>query len=193
MKVAIIGGLTKTERYLPEGKEWEYWGLNAIRPKFCDGLWSRWFNLHRMEHLGKWQKGLKLEVKWALDNPRIPFYVIGAEYWRKEIPHVREFPRPRLIERYDNYHSWSFDWMLCFAIALGAEEISLHGIGSMHAGEPLSARACTEFWCGYAEAKGIKVSFDPACDLFYQYQLVRSNILYGYEDAPPVISFIQRL
>jgi len=192
MKVAIIGGECESAEYLPIGDEWEFWGLNAIRPNWAmPAKWSRWFNLHRVEHLQQeWAKGLKAEFNWASKNTTIPFYVIGVDDWLRVGNNAAnynfvEFPMKQFMALNDmrnSYHAGSFDMMVSFAISLGAKEISLHGIKLMDSGEPISARACMEYWCGVAEGRGVKVTTDPDCDLFYQYHFVKSNSIYGYDD-----------
>lgn len=182
MKVHIVTGNTK-DGDLPDIVDGEIWGLNAIRPEWVP-RWDRMFNLHRHEHLVRdWPKGLKKEKKWVAENPAIPFYVIGD--WPKEdYPFQVEFPRQELDHMpRSNYHAGSFDWMVAFAIHLGARGIYFYRMGlNMESGEPISARACLEYWCGYAEGLGVKVIGTRNCDIFHQFHLVKSNSVYGYDD-----------
>jgi len=72
------------------------------------------------------------------------------------------------------------------AILEGATEIALHGIGlalDSPRAEPISARACLEYWCGVAEGRGIKVTTAEDCDIFLQYHLLKSSTVYGYDDV----------
>jgi hypothetical protein len=57
-----------------------------------------------------------------------------------------------------DYHACSIDWMLAHAILEGATEIRLCGVEQQHTAEPLSSRACVEFWAGVAVGRGIAVS-----------------------------------
>lgn len=190
LKVVIIGGATKPgallERYGDSG--WEFWGLNAMRPAWSTDIpWARWFNLHRYEHLVRdWADGLAKEIKWARANPTVPFYVLD-DYEEWPIP-CQRFPRREMAPSQPRsmYHAGSFDWLVAYAVHLGAIEISLHGVKLATDGpadEPISARACLEYWCGYAEGRGRKVTAAEDCNIFCQYHLVRSNSVYGYDDV----------
>lgn len=190
MKVVIVAGPAHPNFMRPEYSEgWEFWGLNAIRPQWFDEKgyrWSRWFNLHRWEHLVRdWKQGLEAEVEWAKKNPEIPFYTVGD--WKPGgLPNEIAFPREELNAVYPrpDYHAGSFDWMVPFAHSLGATEIALHGVCLHHAtGEPESARACLEYWIGIVEALGCPVFVADDCDLFWQYHIVRSRSVYGWDDV----------
>lgn len=187
MKVVIIGGNTKPQ-YLNPYDDWDWWGLNAIRPKWSiDIPWAAWFNLHRIEHLIRdWAEGLEKERAWAAKNKQVPFYVIGEADWRAFVPSAVEFPLHEIAElpRGGRYHAGSIDLMVAYAISRGVCEIALHGIGlAMESGEPISARPCLEYWCGVAEGRGIKVNTAEDCDIFAQYHLVKSHSIYGYDDV----------
>lgn len=190
MKVAMIGGAAHPSLLRPEYNDgsWEFWGLNAIRAKWFDdaGLtWTRWFNIHRWEHLVRdWKQGLDAEVEWAKKNPHIPFYTPGD--WAPHIPNEVAFPREELDAAYPrgDYHAGSFDWMVALALYLGATEIAIHGVClNLVSGEPISARACLEYWIGYAQGRGCQVHMADDCDLFWQYHYVRSHSVYGFDDV----------
>jgi len=131
------------------------------------------------KHLEKeWEYGLFQDILWANQNKNIPFYI--CDKW-KDVPTAIIFPRDKMRFGRYNYHCGSFDWMIAFAIYKGAKEIELHGINlTFEWGEPISARACLEYWCGYAEAKGIKIT-TKNCFIFHPYQMVRTNKVYGYD------------
>lgn len=192
MKVVMIGGKARPEDMLPEYAEegWEFWGLNAVRPPWtADIPWARWFNLHRFEHLVRdWSDGLRAEIKWAKENPKVPFYVLDS--WQGELPNEVIWPRQELasLKGYTvhEYHAGSFDWMVAFAVHLGATEIDIHGctVGTdSPRDEPISARACLEYWIGFAAGRGIRVNIAPSTDIMWQYHLVRSDTVYGYDDV----------
>lgn len=189
MKVAIVGGgSVNPYEILRYGRDWEVWGLNAIRPPWAYTLkWARWFNLHRWEHLKRdWAEGLRKEIAWAQRHPSVPFYVVDS--WRAgTLPNEKIFPAARLARApRGTYHAGSFDWLVAFAVSLGARVIALHGVGlalDSPREEPISARACLEYWCGYAAGKGVKIIAGSDCDIFYQYHLVRSHTIYGYDDV----------
>ena len=189
MKIAIIGGNSKDAHGALNRDIDEFWGLNNVHPVWTNYIqWARWFNLHRYAHLYRdMPLGLDQEIVWARNNPEVPCYVV--ESWDDRLPNERIFPRKemaRAMPRGD-YHCGSFDWMVAYATFVGATEIHLHGIGlAMESGEPSSAWACLEYWCGYAEGRGVKVFTAKDCDIFAYYHLVKTHKVYGYDDIPLV-------
>jgi hypothetical protein len=188
MKVAIIGSGAK-ERFFHPDDDTEVWGLNAIRPKWVK-RWHRMFNLHLHANLEKYKWHLfDKEAEWSKEHPHVPFYTCDKWPERNKLAGQQIFPRGELESalspRGADYHCGSFDWMVAFAIYCEATEINLHGISlCLEAGEPISSRACLEYWCGYAEGRGIKVTAAEDCDLFHFYHLVKSKLVYSYDDTP---------
>ena len=185
MKVAIIGGCAKkSDGVLELGREWHIWGVNACWPEWLMRSYIRldkWFHLHRRAELkDEIPEHLEAFEKWCLAHDEIE--IVLLEMW-ENLPKATIFPRDevRRIGRGD-YHCGSFDWMVAYAILLGVEEIYLAGI-KLHteSGEPQSSGPCLEYWCGFAEARGIKITTSPSCDLFYNWHLVKSHYVYGYD------------
>ncbi len=182
MKVAMYGGSPALDMgaALSHGAGWEHWCLNNCWPIAV--RWDRWFNIHQYGALKKnWPKGLAQEIAWAHMNPKVPCYVI--ESWGGVLPNERIFPRDKLARQPRGwYHCGSIDWMVAYAIHLKATEIAIHGVSlAMESGEPLSAWPCLEYWCGYAEGRGIKVTVhEPG--LFANYRVVRDKRAYGYDE-----------
>jgi len=198
LKVAIIGGDAKEKHYLARGYDstWEIWGLNAIRPdtprreiRSWDPIpWARMYNLHRFEHLNRdCYEYIIWDTEWSKRNPEIPLYVVDT--WHGLLENERLFPLAtlgKITPRGGRYHAGSFDMLVAHAILEGATEIALHGIGlalDSPRAEPISARACLEYWCGVAEGRGIKVTTAEDCDIFLQYHLLKSSTVYGYDDV----------
>lgn len=182
MKVTILGALAR-KKYFDRNKTDEVWGLNAIRHPWVK-KWDRMFNLHMYEHLLRdWEKGLKVDIKWVNKNKNCKFYV--CDPWPK-VPTAIIFPREELkITSWYDYHCGSFDWLVAFAIHEGATEINLHGINLIReSGEPISARACLEYWCGVAEGKGIKVNRADDCWIMrnYYWRIQETKKVYSYDD-----------
>lgn len=192
VKKAIIIGGSAQRRYFKDDKRSEIWMLN--------GQWlsssrdwvpriDRAFNLHRAKLLKYYKYDLRNEGDWTQENPSIPFYTM--DHWPRDIIQNRsgwrQFPFEDMAKkmRRGGYHCGSFDWMVAFAVYLGFKEIEIHGVGlCLEAGEPISARACLEYWCGYAEGRGVKVTVAPDCDFFHFYHLVKSTLTYGLDDTP---------
>lgn len=184
MKVWLVGRSAVAANFKPDGHE--VWGRNGVRPAFVR-QWDRMFNLHRYAHLERdWADGLAAEKEWAAANPGVPFYTIDP--WPAgALPKWRQFPGEAVGMRgmpRGSYHANSLDWLVAYAIYSNAEEIVLHGIRlAFEWGDPISSRPCLEYWCGYAEGRGIKVTATPESDLFAQYHIVKSNSVYGYDDV----------
>lgn len=199
LKIAMIGGGAKSKFFKGRGYDfgWEIWGLNAIRPqeRLSDQdpwpriNWARMFNLHRFDHLNRdCPEYIFWDSSWSKANPKVPVYVIDS--WHGMLANERLFPleaiKHRLAPRGGFYHAGSFDMLVAYAIFLGATEIAIHGVTlatDSAVAEPISARACLEYWCGFAEGRGIKVTCTEDSNLFYQYHLVKSNSVYGYDDV----------
>lgn len=195
LRVAIVGNARDprpVQQMFQDG--WEIWGLNAMYPQWSGGIWARRFNLHLFAHLLRdWKAGVRYEVAMAQANPTVPLYVLDS--WQRAdgtimLPNQMIFPGELLMAEQPGgrYRAGSWDWLVAYATYLGAVEITLHGVSlSLDSArdEPISARACLEYWLGYAEGKGIKVGLFN-CDLMFQYHLVRSRTVYGYDDVAVV-------
>lgn len=209
MKIHMIGGLSKRRHFpfteeTPHPDDVEVWGLNAIRPAWVP-RWHRMFNLHLYENLVryKWDH-LSDESEWSMENPDVPFLTLDKWPQEHALLGWREFPGKEMMsfQNRGTYHVSSFDWMVAYAMWLNQEvegqggpgrikrpvdEIMLHGCQlTMEAGEPISARVCLEYWCGRAEGEGIKITLAEDAKLFDFYHLVRSDLIYGYDDTPVV-------
>lgn len=188
MKIAIIGPSARPDAGTHYDHTWEIWGINsAYRPMWSNTHWSRMFNLHRLAHL---QRDCPQYIEWDTEfskfNPTIPMYVVDS--WKGKLVNQALFPREALAKTQPraHYHASSFDWLVAYAIHLGAESINIHGAQftlDSHRDEPMAAWPCLEYWCGYAEGKGIKVQTHRDCDMFVQFHLVRSNTVYGWDDV----------
>src|SRR5260221_4531589 len=186
MKVAIIGGVSQERFFAGQREGWHVWGLNSIRPAWVR-KWSRMFNLHRFKHLERdWQHYDDWDPVGSKRNPDVPMVVIDR--WpNSRLANTVLFPREKLrvLPRGGAYHAGSFDMMVAYSILLRAEEIAIHGVRlTNETGEPISARACLEYWIGVAEGRGIKVTTAGDCDMFAQFQYVRSQTVYGVDDVP---------
>lgn len=189
-KIAIvIGGATKRrDFYQKDVPDWErpgveIWGLNGIRFSWVP-KWTRMFNVHRLELLEQYAFPVETEIAWSAINRDVPFYV--ADSWKGQLFNEHIFPAEALKAAYPrgDYHCNSGDWFIAFALYSGFRRIHFCGWNMMSLMEQMSARACFEYWAGFAEAKGMRVTTGKECDLFYPYHIVRSNRVYGYDDCP---------
>ena len=188
MKVAIIGPGAAQHAGEYYDKSWQIWGLNSvhIRGRGVSPRWSKMFNLHRLAHLERdCPQYVDWDVTFSRRNPKVPIYVVDS--WKGALKNQVLFPRADMgyMPRTD-YHASSFDWMVAYAIHLKAKMISINGARfalDSPREEPISAQACLEYWCGYAQGKGIKLMTHADCEMFLQFHLVKSNTVYGYDDV----------
>lgn len=188
MKVAILGGAARPQHwpyyFAKARKGWEIWGLNSIRPTWA-GRFDRMFNLHRLAHLKRdCPDYIEWDTFYSFRHPKVPIYVVDS--WKGLLKNQVIFPLKALqhLPRGGKYHASSIDMMVAYALHLKATQIAIHGINfHMESGEPISARACLEYWCGIAEGRGVKVTTAPDCQLFYQFHYVRSRSIYGFDDV----------
>ena len=185
--VAIIGPGAPRGAGALYDKRWELWGLNSSyrqQPKATP--WARMFNLHRYAHL---ERDVPQYVDWdsahSRRHPKLPFVVLDS--WGRLLTTHTMLPRRELeaMPR-GRYHASSFDWMVAYAILCGARHIHVHGAHfalDSPREEPISARACLEYWIGYAQGLGIEVRAHSCHGLFRQFHLVMSDTMYGYDDV----------
>lgn len=186
LNVAIVGPSSNAAALLSYDSTWEFWGINSAYRNIGLPRWHRMFNLHRFAHLKRdVPRYVAWDGTWSHLNPKLPFYVIDS--WGKLLKNQVIFPRKQLAyQPRADYHASNFDWMVAYAVHLKAQIISIHGCEfamDSHRDEPISGRACLEYWCGYAEGRGAKIWTGSDCDIFYQYHLVRSRTVYGYDDV----------
>jgi len=186
-QAVIIGGAAKPKNIdfeLFRNPDVEVWGINAIRKKWVP-RWDRMFNIHKYELLLHYGWPVDVDAEWASEHPEIPFYT--ADKWPDgRMSRAKIFPRTEMsyMPR-SNYHCNSFDWLIAFAIHNKFDAVHLHGCQvSLDPMEQLSARACIEYWAGYAEASGTKIFTAKDCNLFYAFHFVQSKRVYGYDDCP---------
>lgn len=188
-KVHIIAGGSKSKNVnfeIFDDPAVEVWGLNAIRFDWVL-RWDRMFNLHRYDLLLKYGWPVEREAAWAATHRNIPFYTLVDDWPAHWLPCHRIFPQDRLFAMpRGRYHQNSCDMMLTFAIMESFKEIHCHGVNlALNAvAEQMSARACFEYWAGYAEGKGISVTMAKDCDMFHSMHIVMSDRIYGYDDCP---------
>lgn len=188
LKIAIIGPGGSFNAGALYDRSWQIWGLNAsYRNHSAETRWTHIFNLHRLAHL---ERDVPQYVDWdsaySRRHPKTTFVVLDS--WRGLLKKQVLLPRRELeaMPR-GHYHASSFDWMVAYAIFLRASAIHVYGASFAVEGpgaEPISARACLEYWLGYAQGLGIDTVASRDCvGLFRQFHLVMSDSRYGYDDV----------
>jgi hypothetical protein len=185
LKIAIVGPSAAQRSVDLYDQTWTFWGINSCYRRLA-ARWAAMFNLHRLAHL---ERDVPQYIGWDAAfsrlNPKVKMVVVDT--WRGLLKNQVIFPRAELEHQpRSDYHASSFDWMLAYAVHLGAKIVSVHGANfalDSNRDEPISARACLEYWAGYAEGRGTRVWTAGDCDLFLQYHLVASRTVYGYDDV----------
>ena len=165
-KVAIVG--TGPDRLSApfDDSEWECWALNEIRQPA--------FTRHWELHPRRVQSAHDLRALAAI---RQPCYVLDpAEWGPGEVPSPARYPLARVQEAgMRRYFSCTFAYQVALAVLEGFEELGLWGV-QLHLGSPrerLVERRCVDYWLGYAEGRGLRVSQDSG--------LAWQPHLYGYD------------
>lgn len=194
-RLALVGRGRGAERAPWNSKHYDCWGLNSgwrdvpvVRHFPPRGL-AAWFEIHSRRYLKQEWLGFGRTIhthERGLAWMNVPVYVQHPKDWPL-VPKAKRFPREqiRLAFPRGDYHAGSFDWMLAFALLKGYRHIELFGVGlgPTDGGEPLSARACLEYWIGYAEAKGVKVKVHDPTGLFWIYNYTREKTPYHFDDT----------
>jgi hypothetical protein len=173
-----------------EDPRYDCWTLNSAWRLFPEDLhWHpvrlrAWFELHSRRYLSQ-EWGRRHTHFKALAVLTVPVYVQRVKDW-PELRYGRTFPRGSLRRAFPrgDYHASSLDWMFAYGIWLGYRDIRLYGVdfGPTDTGEPLSARACLEYWVGVAEGRGVRVTLQEPTGLFWIYNYGRERTPYHYDD-----------
>jgi hypothetical protein len=158
-KVAIIGASPSRKQGPWFDPAWECWALNEIaQPRY-----EKHFELHpRSVQSPK-------DFAWLAQCQR-PCYVLDPDEWRPgEIPMPVRYPFDWVLEVTGGrrYFTATFCFQIALALAEGYEEIGLWGVdldlGT--ARERLVEKPCVEYWLGFAQGRGVKVTLPPTSTL----------------------------
>lgn len=162
-KVAILGTAPSKQLAPLADPDWEVWALNLSAPIDTRGLLrcDRWFDIH--QRLAQSDD----DLRWIARCP-VPLYVpddlveAGPTCVRYPIESVE-----RNLRR--SYWACTFAYQIALAIELRFGAIGLFGI-DLHRGterERTVEWACLSWWCGYAEAHGIRLEIPEGTWLGY--------------------------
>ncbi len=187
--VAILGLGPSVDQYLDLVKR------QGGRSKFCDEVWAinalgNVFDCDLVFHMDdvriqeiraaaapasniaamlKWIKTSKMPVVTSRTHPDYPALV--------------EFPLEDVLNNLGHdYFNNTASYAVAFAIHIGATELSLFGMDFTYANthDAEKGRACVEFWCGQAHARGIKIHL-PKSTTLMDANTSRAARLYGYD------------
>lgn len=166
-KVAIMG-FSPSWRLAPfDEVEWEIWGMNELYKRLP--RWDRWFELHKrtvnLDDEGS-------EHIWKLAALDCPVYM---QKHYDDIPASLAYPLDKVTANFRPYLTSTFSFMVALAILEGFEEIGVYGCDTADE-EWGSQRPSLEYFLGYAEGKGIKVTIP------HESSLLRAPFIYGYQE-----------
>ena len=165
-RAAIVGTGPGREEAPYRENGWCVWALNEIRQPA--------FTRHWELHPRRVQSAHDLRALAAI---RQPCYVLDPGEWGPgEVPNPVRYPLDRLrAAGMRRYFACTFAYQVALAVLEGFEELGLWGV-QLHLGTPrerLLERRCVDYWLGYAEGRGLRVSQDSG--------LAWQPRLYGYD------------
>ena len=153
MRPLCIIGAGQSKIYAPFHKDVEIWILNS-RLHETVRRFDRQFDIH-IPHI---YNSLRVDYNTFLSDCGDKLYILDK---CPEYPQAKVINSKKMIEKYGNYFTSSFAWILAQAIDEGYEDISLYGIDLKGKEEYENQRACIEYFIGLARGKGIKVWVHP--------------------------------
>lgn len=192
-KVALVG-FTKSREDAPyDDPEWTVAGCNNLhRQPGMEELWSKcdvWYDLHDLDTI----RQDPVHVEW-LQAGHMPCFVTHPQPdWPQALP----FPHQEILDWVkghglagERYFTNSVSWMFAHAHMLleragfdqgRGGEIGAWGIDMAVDTEYESQRPSCEYFLGFAEGRGIKVTVSDRSDL------LKCASLYGLEDSSPIV------
>jgi hypothetical protein len=146
MKTIIVGKGRDWELAPPCGKGYEVWGITQL-------------NLRRDVDLvidmndyseNRWGAKESLEATLSRNKAR-----------HDEIPYIDllTYPFKEIVEEFGtDYFSSTVAYAIALAIHRGAAEIEMYGVTLEVESEYREQKACVEFWAGFANGRGLKVT-----------------------------------
>ena len=156
----VISGAGKSLRQIPwHDESWEIWGINnfwnAMRDDAGRLRADRWFELHPPT------PGIQdpYDMNWLRECP-LPIYTTEPF---ADNPNAVLFPVDRLAATFRDYFSCTFAYQIALAVDEGFREIAVHGLELAYGTqrEATVERACVDWWLGFAEGRGIKITIPP--------------------------------
>lgn len=179
-KIAILGNASPSLASAPYGDlSWKIWDMsNNFQYKKRFDLW---FEIHSLEVLEA--KKCPQQYYEFLRNAGAKLFVGHPS---KAWPEASAFPIVEIVNRFGDYFTCTFAYMIAFALyqheqdikggGLGIEEIGCWGIDMAVDEEYTHQKPCAEYWIGLARGMGIKVHIAP------ESPVVRTNAMYGFDN-----------
>lgn len=187
--VAILGLGPSVDQYLDITKR------QGGRSKFCDEVWAinalgNVFDCDLVFHMDDVRiqeiraaaapaSNIAAMLKW-LKTSKVPVVTSRAH---PDYPALVEFPLEDVLNHLGHdYFNNTAAYAVALAIHVGVTELSLFGMDYTYANvhDAEKGRACVEFWCGQAHARGIKIHLPKNTSLM-DANTSRAARLYGYD------------
>ena len=180
MKEYVVNLLGKGDGWqeIRNVKDGEIWGVNDsfLRIK-CD----KSFHMHDLNEFLKDPKtasSTRLVIRNIEDglHKDMKFY---TTHKFKEIPSAILYPLDEIVDRFNsNYFVSTIDYMIAYALYLGATKIRLFGINmSVMNEEFYSQKPSAEFWLGLAMGMGVEIDTEFTKSSLFK---IKDGHLYGY-------------
>lgn len=187
--IAILGLGPSVDQYLDIVKRQggrskfcdETWSINALGDVFaCDLVFHMDdVRIQEIRAAAAPASNIAAMLKW-IKTSKVPVVTSRAH---PDYPALVEFPLEDVLNHFGHeYFNSTAAYAIAFAIHTGATQISLFGMDFSYANthDAEKGRACVEFWCGMAHAKGIKVHLPKSTALMDACH-TRAERLYGYD------------
>lgn len=200
-KVAIIGCAdSKNVAPFDQPQDWEFWGVNNLHLSMPKAPWTRWFELHSIQHdtnSGQYFRRGKPDFRGqrvdqylsSLNAMNIPVYMQRP---LPIIPNAVGFPVQQILQIFGNYFTNTISWQLALAIMEGFKTIGIYGVDMAvssplrHQNEYSHQRPSCEYFVGLARGRGVEVIIPPTSDL------LKTNFLYCYQE-PEENAFVLKM
>jgi hypothetical protein len=155
----------------------EVWTLNGMGEVLVADRYFLMDDLEIQEARAESNQYIKGIVEWAKRCHKSVYTTRKLDGY----PGLIEYPLEYVLKKVGvrPYFTNSVPYMLAFAIAEGFKRIAIYGCDYTYgSGDSRTekGRACLEYWCGVAEAKGIQVYVPPSSSLLEG----GGSSLYGY-------------
>lgn len=212
MRVAIVAMGASKSSYIgeagnagtPYGAWDEVWTLNGLVGVLKADRFFMMDDFEIQEKRAEWHpyvKGMLYTAK-RHDTPIYTNRVVEG------YPNLVEYPLAKVAAKLNLkslYFTNSVPYMVALAIAEGATKIGIFGCDYTYADNRTEkGRACLEWWCGFAEAKGVEIYVPPTTSLLegnksepYGYwlhdvKLSNGSITVAPKEKPPTAAEVEK-
>jgi hypothetical protein len=144
---------------------------------------TRWFQIHHRHSYDQTIGRDHSHHEWLQMQKDFPIYMMERE---KDVPASCAFPKDQLLDMFPRrYFTNSISWEIALAIYENFKKIYVYGVDMAQDSEYEFERPSVEYFCGYAEGKGIQLVIPEKSDL------LKAGFLYPFEDSSPIKTKLQ--